>query len=180
MAKFLQDILGVDNLQEVYTPFPEDERRFYKKHGLELGKEGEPPIKFPRFDNMYSDGGKYDANKLFKGATTTYDREKNRHGYSPGKDQEHYEEYVAIDEAHSKMQAKQAATYHGMKAKQRQDDVDAMQNRIINTSGHGKRARLSATKSKFERRRDLHLKAKKIAKRLSGEFSPLTDKDGEK
>ncbi len=97
MAKYLKDILGdniYEELRENYTPFPEDERRFYEKHGLELGKEGEPPIKFPRFDNMYSDGGKYNADKLFKGATKTYDRPKNRHGYAPGKDQEHYEEYV--------------------------------------------------------------------------------------
>lgn len=90
MTKFLKDILGVDFMAEVYTPFPDDEKRFYKKHGLELGKEGEPPIKFPRFDNMYN---KPEYQKLFTGATTTYDREAHHHGYNPGNDEAHYEEY---------------------------------------------------------------------------------------
>lgn len=97
MAKFLQEILGENYLQElleVYTPFPEDERRFYEKHGLELGKEGEPPIKFPRFENMYSENGKYNADHLFNGVIKVYDREKDNYGYSYGKDAEYYEEYV--------------------------------------------------------------------------------------
>jgi len=88
MTKYLKDILGEDFMKEVYTPFPDDEKRFYQKHGLELGKEGEPPIKFPRFENMYS---KDEYDKLFKGSTTMHDRTKDREGYNPGKDAEHYE-----------------------------------------------------------------------------------------
>lgn len=101
MAKFLQEILGENYLQElleVYTPFPEDERRFYEKHGLELGKEGEPPIKFPRFPNMYSETGKYNADHLFNGVIKVYDREKDNYGYSYGKDAEHYESYNPQEE----------------------------------------------------------------------------------
>ena len=96
MAKHLKDILGesfLKDILEVYTPFPEDERRFYAKHGLELGKEGEPPIKFPRFPNIYSEAGKHNADQLFNGSTKPYDREANRYGYNPGNDQEHYEAY---------------------------------------------------------------------------------------
>jgi len=96
MPKYLKEILGENYMQElleVHTPFPEDERRFYEKHGLELGKEGEPPIKFPRFPNMYSEAGKHNADHLFNGVTKVYDREKDRYGYSYGKDDEYYEEY---------------------------------------------------------------------------------------
>ncbi len=93
MTKYLKDILGEDFMAEVYTPFPDDEKRFYQKHGLELGKEGEPPIKFPMFKNMYSEPGKNNADDLFKGVNKVYDREAHRQGYNSGNDEAHYEEY---------------------------------------------------------------------------------------
>lgn len=96
MAKQLSEILGecfLQDLLEVHSPFPEDERRFYEKHGLELGKDGEPPVKYPVFKNMYSEPGDYNADKLFNGASKEYNREKDNYGYAPGKDVEHYESY---------------------------------------------------------------------------------------
>lgn len=273
MSKHLTEILGENFLQElleVYSPFPDDERRFVKKHGLKLGEKGEPPVSYPRFNNMYSEKGKHNADHLFTGSTKVYDRPANRHGYAPGKDQEHYESYENInsdgvnsdvnrpatkgddlshpdrfmvgrkmsrmhkgkletflpkkfagdkvhghlvsdahgtghttidlkhptagdkrgskwsvhkedfvDEAHSKVQAKQAATAHGVSAMQRQKDIDAINKKIENTGGLlGTKGKLKSARDKLERRRNQHWKARNIAKKMSGDLSPLTN-DGD-
>lgn len=78
--KYLNEILDEHGvIDEVYPPFPEDEKRFKEKHTI------------TKFKNFYS-SPEYDA--LFKGASMKeIDRHKDNHGFNDNEDEKFYESF---------------------------------------------------------------------------------------
>lgn len=90
----LNEIVG-----KTFYPKNGDEQRFWDKHVVTL------------FKNIYSEE-EYD--KLFKGSTTMSPRESERHGYSPGKDEDVYES-VELDENYTLNHLLDCSSWHSRK-----------------------------------------------------------------
>jgi len=171
----LKNLIG-----ETYHPKNKDEQDFWAKHKVEL------------FQNKYSTA-EYDP--VFQGSKIKVSpREADRHGYSgapspknpmdkspEGNDEKHYEEVETegdvVDEAHSKMQADQAATYHKLRGKRAEKDVDDFEKRADKSyKWMGVTHAQDKVRAKLKRKAELHKRAEKAATKLAGDRRPLANK----